>query len=835
MENSHVPRGIRWKLLTTMVGLVIVLVVVLSASHIVRETEILSRELERRVALQKAVLVERGRALSDTVTRQAENDIAAFNFSNLAETLNQPVRDGRGTNGRLTYAILMDTNRKAFVHTRQPALQQEQLNGPLDTRAATETNVVTAELGAGADEVLEFTLPVRAGVQLWGTLRLGFSLAALNQEILRTRAEMSAFQRRSVLRSVLTALGFILLGWLVVLWLSARLTRPITELTAVARELAKGNFDAVPQKRKSVRDEVDVLANTFVAMAGDLQKTYARLEEYNRDLARKVEERTQELAKMSLSAEDARKQAESANSAKSSFLASMSHELRTPLTSIIGFSELLLADAEGEGRQEAVEDLTRIMGSARHLLNLINEILDLSKIEAQKMELHLERFPVAQVIDDVTSTLSPMVATKGNQLVMDVEGNLGSTLSDLVKLRQGLLNLLSNANKFTEGGRVTLRVRRTNKGGQDFLTFAVSDTGIGMSPDQLGRLFQAFQQADTSTSRKFGGTGLGLVITRKFSELMGGSVGVTSKLGEGSTFTMELPAEVKKLDKPANGDAHAGAPALPAAGVPQRQKSSETTVLHRPKPTGAGSAAPLVLVVDDDVNVHRLVERTLEPLGCRFRFATDGVEAYRLARELRPTLITLDVNMPLQDGWATIAQIKSDPDLASTPVIILTNSSGDEQLGFTFGAAEFMAKPVEGAQLTRILKRYLDGIANGFVLIVDDDPNVRDLLRRQLEAHHLGILEATDGEGALALLERTRPSLIVCDLMMPEMDGFRFLAEFRRRPEWEDIPVVVLSAKSLSESEREFLSSHAQLFLQKSETARSELVHAVKHLLQANH
>ena len=496
---------------------------------------------------------------------------------------------------------------------------------------------------------------------------------------------------------------------------------------------------------------------------------------------------------------------------------------------------MLLADAEGEGRQEAVEDLTRIMGSARHLLNLINEILDLSKIEARRMDLHLERFPVAQVIEDVTSTLSPLAAKKGNQLVVDVEGDLGSTLSDLVKLRQGLLNLLSNANKFTEGGRVTLRVRRTSKGGQDFLTFAVSDTGIGMSPDQLGRLFQAFQQADTSTSRKFGGTGLGLVITRKFSELMGGSVGVTSKLGEGSTFTMELPAEVKKLDKPAIADAHAGAPSLPAEAVLLRQKFSETTVIVKPKPPGAGSGAPLVLVVDDDVNVHRLVERTLEPLGCRFSFATNGVEAYRLARELRPTLITLDVNMPLQDGWATIAQIKSDPDLAATPVIILTNSSGDEQLGFTFGAAEFMAKPVEGAQLTRILKRYLDGIANGFVLIVDDDPNVRELLRRQLEAHHLGILEATDGEGALALLERTRPSLIVCDLMMPEMDGFKFLAEFRRRPEWEDIPVVVLSAKSLSESEREFLSSHAQLFLQKSETARSELVHAVKHLLQPNH
>jgi signal transduction histidine kinase/DNA-binding response OmpR family regulator len=821
MERSLVTRGIRRKLLTTMVGLVVVLVVFLTVSHTVSEATIVDRELTRRVALQKAVLVERGRALADTITRQVENDIAAFNYSNLAEALFQRVRDGKGTDGGLTYAVLMDANRKALVHTREPALQQEQLTGARDMQAAAQTGVVFEELGSGADEVLEFTLPIHNGVEQWGTLRLGFSLASLNQEIFRTKAEMGAFQRRSVVRSVFTALGFIVIGWLVVLWLSTKLTQPVTALTAVAGELAKGNFDAVGKRKHHVRDEVDVLANTFVGMAEELRKTYARLEEYNRDLAQRIEERTQELARMTIAAQDARRQAETANSAKSSFLASMSHELRTPLTSIIGFSELLLADAESQGREEAVEDLTRIMDSARHLLNLINEILDLSKIEAQKMELHLERFQVAQVIKQVTSTLAPLAAKKGNELVVETEGDLGTTLSDLVKLRQGLLNLLSNANKFTDEGRVVLRVRRASKAGQDFLTFAVSDTGIGMSPEQLSGLFQAFHQGDTSTSRRFGGTGLGLVITRKFCELMGGSVGVTSKFGEGSTFTIELPVEVKKAEKPA---------AL-TSFIQKPKDLADTIGVARPKTAGADSAQPLVLVVDDDENVHRLVERTLQPLGCRFRFATDGVEAYRLARELRPTLITLDVNMPVQDGWATIAQLKSDPDLAGIPVIILTNSSGEQELGFTFGAAEFLPKPVQGAHLSRILKRYLDGIANGFVLIVDDDPDVRELLRRQLEAHHLGILEATDGVGALALLERTRPSLIVCDLMMPEMDGFKFLAEFRRRPEWETIPVVVLSAKSLTESEHTFLASHAQLFMQKSVTARSELVNVVKHLL----
>lgn len=824
MAATHVTHGIRWKLLTTMVGLIAALVTILTGGNIVSETRIIERELERRVALQKTILHERGQALADTLARQAKNDIAAFNFSNLAEALGQRVRDGRSAEGGLSYAILMDAKRTAFIHTQQPALQQEQLKTERDLQAAARTNLVTAEFGSGADAVLEFTVPLRVGVEQWGTLRLGFSLAALEQNVLNTRAEMARLRQQAIVRSIGTGLAFIAVGWLVVLWLSTRLTRPITQLTGVARELAKGNFDAVGGRKETVHDEVDVLANTFVGMAADLKKTYAQLEEYNRDLARRIEERTQELAKMTVAAEEARKSAESANSAKSSFLASMSHELRTPLTSIIGFSELLLGDAEAEGRQEAVEDLTRIMDSARHLLNLINEILDLSKIEADKMELHLEHFPVAQVIREVTNTLTPLAAKKRNQLVVDAEGDLGTTTSDLVKLRQSLLNLLSNANKFTDQGRVTLRVRRVARDGSAFLTFAVSDTGIGMTPEQLGKLFQAFQQADSSTSRKFGGTGLGLVITKKFCELMGGSVGVTSQLGKGSTFTIELPVAVRKPEKIVKSEPKSAAPAAPV-------KPAANALVQLAKTNGTPGTPPLVLVIDDDINVHHIVERTLAHLGCQFRFATNGEEGYRLARELRPTLITLDVDMPVQDGWATIAQIKSDPDLASTPVIMLTMSSGDQELGFTFGAAEFLSKPVEGVQFTRILKRHLDGVANGFVLIVDDDPNLRELLRRQLETQRLGILEAEDGARALALLERTRPSLIICDLTMPGMDGFKFLAEFRRRPEWEDIPVVVLSAKSLTNDERAFLATHAQLFLQKSDAAHSELVHTVNHLL----
>jgi CheY-like chemotaxis protein len=304
---------------------------------------------------------------------------------------------------------------------------------------------------------------------------------------------------------------------------------------------------------------------------------------------------------------------------------------------------------------------------------------------------------------------------------------------------------------------------------------------------------------------------------------MGGDVTVRSELGKGSTFTIELPAEVKKPDK-----SPAPPPAVVANPVQQLQRPSATEIIRLAKINGQ---MPLVLVIDDDANVHKLVQRTLEPLGCRFQFASNGAEGYRLARELRPAVITLDVQMPVQDGWDTISQIKSDPDLTSTPVVMMTMSTTDQDLGFTFGAAEFLTKPVDAARLTRTLKVHLDGVANGFVLIVDDDPMIREVLRRQLENQNLGILEAENGLHALELLDRTRPNLIICDLMMPEMDGFKFLAEFRRHTEWAGIPVVVLSAMSPTPAEREFLSKHSELFLQKTDAAREELIQTVKRFL----
>ena len=803
--------SIRWKLATAMVGLIAVLLAALTFFQVRSQRETMDGELARRVALMRKVLDGQGRTLSESLAHQAENDIAALNFSNLGEVARAAVKESREI--QVLYAIVMDTNRVAFVHTARQELEQEPLKDADAQFAARQDRRTARELASPDGAVMEFLTPIRVGKNHWGVLRLGVSLASLNQEIDRAHSAMREQTHAFIRRSTLTFIGYIALALAIVWWLSSFITQPLQRLTQSAQQLSTGNFAAAADIKIAKRDEVGVLAEAFVAMAGNLERSYAQLEEYNRDLALKIEERTRELARMTLAAEDARKQAEDASSAKSSFLASMSHELRTPLTAIIGFSELLLADAEADGRLEAVEDLTRIMDSARHLLNLINEILDLSKIEAEKMDLHLERFEVAQVIREATNTITPLATKRGNRLVVDAPAGLGFIHADLVKLRQSLLNLMSNANKFTEKGEVRLTVRREPRPQGEFIVLAVGDTGIGMTPAQMGKLFQAFQQAESSTSKKFGGTGLGLVITRKFCELMGGSVRVESELGKGSVFTIELPADVQKPEKPAK---------------PEPKPVAANTASQAPVTV---SNVPVVLVVDDDTNVHRLVEKALKDTHCSLRYATNGRDALALARELRPAVITLDVDMPVQDGWCTLTALKSDPALAAIPVVMMTMSTSDSPLGYTLGAAEFLPKPVEAATLARVLHNLTHHAPDGHVLLVEDDAALRQMMRRMLEAEHATVVEAENGARALELLRRARPGLILLDLNMPVMDGFAFLREFRRHAEWEQIPVVVLTARMLDDQEHEFLAQSSRGILAKGDRVRADLVHAVQHYL----
>jgi signal transduction histidine kinase/DNA-binding response OmpR family regulator len=538
----------------------------------------------------------------------------------------------------------------------------------------------------------------------------------------------------------------------------------------------------------------------------------AALKESESLLERRVEERTadleranRELVKSESELAVARDQALDASRAKSAFLASMSHELRTPMNAIIGYSEMLIEEAADSEAQAFVPDLEKILSASRHLLGLINSILDLSKVETGKMDLYLETFQVDAVVADVVSTIQPLVRKNGNTLEVQVDGDVGKMRADLTKVRQSLFNLLSNACKFTKDGRITLAVSRRNADLADSILFIVSDTGIGMTDEQLSKLFQAFTQADASTSRKFGGSGLGLVITRQFCQLMGGDVSVESELGRGTAFTIRLPAVVSS----------------PAQEPAPTEVTGDAT----------GPTAGRVLVIDDDPTVGDLIQRFLGREGFQVVTAAGGEEGLRLAAETRPDVITLDALMPGVDGWTVLSRLKSDPGLAAIPVVMLTILD-DKNLGFSLGASDFLTKPIERNVLVATLNRVASR-PSGPVLLVEDDQLSRDVIRRSLEALGVQVIDVPNGRVALEEMAKTRPGLILLDLLMPEMDGFEFLAELRRHEDWRSIPVVVVTAKDIDTADRIRLNGRVEAILQKGAFSREELLGELRDLVKA--
>ena len=499
-------------------------------------------------------------------------------------------------------------------------------------------------------------------------------------------------------------------------------------------------------------------------------------------------------------------QLEVASQLKSQFLANMSHELRTPLNAIIGVTEMLHDDAVDLKREDELEPLDRVLRAAKHLLALINDILDLSKIEAGKMDIHVESFAIAPLIDDVVQTIGMMAKKNGNTVVVDCMTDVGTMRADQTRIRQALLNLVSNANKFTEGGTVTIAARRVTEAGREWVTIAVTDTGIGLTPQQLGNLFQEFVQADASTTRKYGGTGLGLAISRRFCQMMGGDIAVTSELGRGSTFTIRLPVEVGAVQ--------------PATAVRDAAAGRE------------GAAAPgsaTILVADDDQTVLEVIERHLTRDGFSVVTARGGHEALRLARELHPAAITLDVLMPDLDGWTVLAAIKGDPELSDIPVILLSIVD-EKNRGYALGATDYMIKPIDRARLSRML-RNICGALGRHVLLVDDDDMMRRGMRGALEQDGWQVSEAENGRVALARLADTRPDIIMLDLVMPEMDGFEFLVEMRSHAEWRDVPVLVVTAKDLTAEERSHLNGDVTRVLQKGGAELPELLREIVRVL----
>ena len=534
--------------------------------------------------------------------------------------------------------------------------------------------------------------------------------------------------------------------------------------------------------------EIVALLQTFAAQSA--------LAMQNARLFQEVQEKSQQL--------------EIASQHKSQFVANMSHELRTPLNAIIGYSEMMEEEAQELGQEGFLPDLRNINAAGKHLLELINEILDLSKIEAGKMDLFLETFDVPTLIHEVEATVQPLVEKKANSLQVNCAPAVGSMHADLTKVRQVLFNLLSNASKFTEHGTITLEVVVEAVNDHPWIRFRVSDSGIGMTPEQMEKLFKTFSQADASTTREFGGTGLGLAISRLFCQMMGGDVTVESTYGEGSSFTVRLPIEVVEAK-----------PLLPPSADQLPQRSV-------PVPEDA----PTVLVIDDDPAVRDLMERFLNKEGLRMVAASDGKEGLRLAKTLLPDAITLDVLMPIMDGWDVLAALKADNALADIPVIMITITD-EKHVGYSLGATDYLTKPVDWKRLTVVMQKYHRPGATARVLIVEDDVRTRKMMRARLEKQGSAVIEAENGRVALDRMAESTPDLILLDLMMPEMDGFEFLDHVHAHADWRAIPTIVVTAKDITDADRARLSGYVEGILRKGAYKANDLLREIQKLVKA--
>jgi signal transduction histidine kinase/CheY-like chemotaxis protein len=555
-------------------------------------------------------------------------------------------------------------------------------------------------------------------------------------------------------------------------------------------------YSRTPQRfREEDRQLLSALADQ-AAIAIENAKLYQQVRQHAEELEARVKQRTQEL-------EEANRQLELASRHKSEFLANMSHELRTPMNAIIGFTRLVMRRAKDILPTREHDNLGKILISADHLLTLINDILDLSKIEAGRMEVHSSSFALEPLIDVCLRTVEPLVRSERLQLVKDIEPGLSSLFTDQDKLKQIVVNLLSNAVKFTEEGTITVSARQRE--GQ--VAIAVTDTGIGIPADKLELIFEEFRQVDSSTTRRYSGTGLGLSISRHLARLLGGDISVQSTIGVGSTFTASIPWRYQAIHP-----AMAGA-ATPLPAVPAIQPEADR----------------IVLAIDDDPDVVYLLQENLAEAGYRVVGAAGGEEGLQKARELRPLAITLDILMPHKDGWQTLHDLKADAATREIPVIVLSIVD-NKDLGYRLGAFDYLLKPFDRETILATLGHIPPH--QGRLLVVDDDPQVVDLVRQLLDGEPYEIVAAPDGQEALEAIAEKRPDVILLDLLMPRMDGFGVIDHLQQDPQARQIPVIVLTAKTLTAPERVALDQTVRTVIQKRGLDRDTLLQELRSLLQ---
>jgi signal transduction histidine kinase/CheY-like chemotaxis protein len=607
----------------------------------------------------------------------------------------------------------------------------------------------------------------------------------VSQPVADLRSELTPLILSTVEWLLVAIVLALVLGFLAAAWITA----PVDELTRAAGRIAQGDFvTPIKVRGRFAARELGALAQTFSQMARQLSGNYQTLEE-------KVSQRTSEL-------QAANQELARANKLKSEFLANVSHELRTPLSAIIGFSQILLDGIDGPVNDEQHQDIVQVNKSGQSLLALINQILDLSKIEAGKMELSLERVDLPALVNAVLDSISPLALEKGLRIDTRFAPGLPAVEADATRLKQILINLLSNAVKFTERGHIEILAQSSGR----MVRISVKDTGIGISLDAQNVIFEEFVQGDGSSTRRHGGTGLGLSIVRRLVEMHGGAITLVSEPGLGSTITFTVPA---------------WAAGQGTVGPLQRPP------LRRPNQGLPGAA---ILVVDDDPSVRQLIARHLEQDGWKTVQASNATDALQLARESKPMLITLDIMMPDASGWWVLEKLKEDPQTAAIPVLVVTIVE-DQRLVFALGASDYLGKPYDRGELIAKIHRLLPKLDGKRVLVVDDDPDARALLAKILKDEHAEVVGAASGDEAMAMIAQTPPDLVLLDLMMPGMSGFEMVARLRAHPAAAGIPVMIVSAKELTAEDVLTLNGHIQRFVAKGSIEPEGLTNAVRQML----
>jgi diguanylate cyclase (GGDEF)-like protein/PAS domain S-box-containing protein len=560
------------------------------------------------------------------------------------------------------------------------------------------------------------------------------------------------------------------------------------------------NKDGIPTGSifilKSLKEERD--------LKKALEDKTKALEELNENLEKKVMERTEELEKLN-------RELDRANQLKGRFIANMSHELRTPLNSILGFSDVILDRIFGELSENQERYVRNIHSSGKHLLELINNVLDLARIEAGKYEMVYETFPVDDVVSDVVNIMKSLAEKKFIEISVSIGEDISNITADRVKLKQILYNLLSNAIKFTpEGGMVGVDVAKEDSMGIESVKFSVWDTGIGIGPEDKERIFDEFEQANSSYSRKYGGAGLGLALTKKLVELHGGNITVESTLGEGSTFSFLIPVT------------------SPVEAV--RREAIEAVSLDFP---WMKEEAPLILVVEDDLPTAELLTLHLTQAGYKVAHAFDGEEAIEKTKSLKPFAITLDVMLPKRDGWEVLQELKSDPKTAEIPVII-HSIVNNKDLAFALGATDYLLKPLEKEALISKLEEIT--IAKGrrvlpiSILIIESEDEVTNYFKEIFEPQGFLIYTAPNGKRGIELATALRPGVILLDFTLPDMLGFDVIKDIKENPSTTDIPIFILTERDISVEDRMALVGKIERIVQKHAFDTKELVGHIKEL-----